>query len=139
MLPDGGGEPVHMIVVTNSSKRPVRWVTAKNTPFEENEIPPPTNHPVLADAWGVMETYALGSTAQAQAFVLKERSSTIPALRAGQAAAFVSGFATARYPYLVSWVRFTDDAGVDWEIDTSIWRSWTNEIGSPQIPGPGSR
>lgn len=35
-------------------------------------------------------------------------------------AVFIWGFTTALYPCLISWVRFTDDAGLHWEIDTSL-------------------
>jgi hypothetical protein len=117
VLPDDKGEPVHMVVVTNASKRPVREVTVKIEAIQADES---IRHRKLADLWGVMETYALGSTARAQTFVPTERSSTMPVLRAGQTAAFVWGFTAALYPRLISWVRFTDDAGLHWEIDTSL-------------------
>jgi hypothetical protein len=85
-----------------------------------------------------METYALGSTAQAQAFVPTERSSTMPVQRAGQTAAFVWGFTAALYPRLISWVRFTDDAGLHWQIDIRFtWRSSPSGTGSPVLSSPG--
>lgn len=117
MLPNDKSEPVHRVVVTNSSKRPVREVTVKIEAIQADQS---IRHQKLADLWGVMETYAFGSTAQAQTFVPTERSSTMPVLRAGQTAAFIWGFTTALYPRLISWVRFTDDAGLHWEIDTSL-------------------
>jgi hypothetical protein len=70
--------------------------------------------------WGTLETFALGSTAQGQAFVLGERSGTKPVLRADQTAVFVWSFTAALYPRFISWVRFTDDAGLHWEIDISL-------------------
>ncbi len=54
------------------------------------------------------------------AFVLGEHASTMPVLRAGHKAAFVWGFTAARYPRVITWVRFTDDAGLHWEIDTGL-------------------
>jgi hypothetical protein len=117
VLPVDKGEPVHMVVVTNGSKRPVREVTVK---IEATQGGMGMRQQKLADVWGVLQTYALGSTAQAQAFVPTERSGTMPVLRAGQTAAFVWGLTTNLYPRLISWVRFTDDAGLHWEIDTSL-------------------
>ena len=78
------------------------------------------SHQKLADVWGTLQSFALGSTATAQAFVLGERSSTMPVLRGGQTAAFVWGFTAGMYPRLISWVRFTDDVGLHWEIDVSL-------------------
>ena len=37
MLPDDKSEPVHMVVVTNGSKRPVREVTVKIEAIQANE------------------------------------------------------------------------------------------------------
>jgi hypothetical protein len=41
-------------------------------------------------------------------------------LRAGQKAAFVWGFTVALYPSFLLWLRFTDDAGLHWEITTDL-------------------
>jgi hypothetical protein len=118
VLPDDKGEPVHMVVVFNGSKRPVREVTVK---IEAIQADMSIRHPKLADVWGTRFRGAVGiPAAEAETFVLGERSSTMPVLRADQAAGFVWGFTTALYPRLKSWVRFTDDAGLHWEIDNSL-------------------
>lgn len=117
VLPADKGEPVHMVVVANGSKRPVRDVTVKIEAIQADES---IRHQKMADVWGTLQTYAVGITAQAQTFVPVERSSTMPVLRAGQTAAFVWGFTAAMYPRFISWVRFTDDAGLHWEIDQSL-------------------
>jgi hypothetical protein len=44
----------------------------------------------------------------------------MPVLRAGHKGAFVWSFTLAKYPDLLYWVRFTDDAGLHWEIDTDL-------------------
>lgn len=117
VLPEESTEPVHMVVVTNGSKRPVREVTVKIEACTEDMS---TRHEKMADVRGTLEPYNLGPNVQGQAFVPAERSSTMPVLRAGRTAAFVWGFTTALYPRLIPWVRFTDDAGLHWEIDTSL-------------------
>ena len=118
VLPEDKGEPVHMVVVANGSKRPVREVAVMVEGASENMSV--RHEKVLAEVWGTLETYALGSNVRGQTFVLVERSSTMPVLRAGQTAAFVWGLTTALYPRLIACVRFTDDAGLHWEIDASL-------------------
>ena len=44
----------------------------------------------------------------------------MPVLRAGHTAGFVWSFTAAQYPRLLAWIRFTDDAGLHWEIDTAL-------------------
>ena len=41
-------------------------------------------------------------------------------LRAGQTAAFVWGITTAQYTNFSWFVRFTDDAGLEWQIDNLL-------------------
>ena len=59
-------------------------------------------------------------TAREETFVFQARASTMPVLRAGYKAAFAWGFTAAQYPNLLVWVRFTDDAGLRWEISTDL-------------------
>jgi hypothetical protein len=65
-------------------------------------------------------TMHIAAGAQAEVFVPQDRSSTMPILRAAHTAGFVWGFTAAQYTRLLSWVRFTDDAGLHWEIYTSL-------------------
>jgi hypothetical protein len=44
----------------------------------------------------------------------------MPVLRAGETATFVWSFTTAKWPRILPLVRFTDDAGLHWEIDNSL-------------------
>jgi hypothetical protein len=45
-------------------------------------------------------------------------------------AGLVSGFTASQYPRAITWVRFTDGAGLHWEIDTGLqlrkldYRDW---------------
>jgi len=110
-------EPVHVVAVTNGSPRPIREVTVK---LEACSADMSIRHTKDADVYGEVAPYALGSTAQAEAFVLGERASIMPVLRAGHKGAFVWSFTAARYPRVITWVRFTDDAELQWEIDTSL-------------------
>ncbi len=48
MLPDDKSEPVRMVVVTNSSKRPVREVTVKIETIQADQL---IRHQKLADLW----------------------------------------------------------------------------------------
>jgi hypothetical protein len=118
VLPKDESVPVHMVVVTNGSNRPVREVAVLVEAASDDMSV--RHEKVLAEVSGTLETYALGSTAQAQAFVPVDRSGTMPVLRSGQSAGFVWSFSTAQYRRLIPWVRFTDDAGLHWEIDNSL-------------------
>jgi hypothetical protein len=73
-----------------------------------------------ADAYGEITIYVPGMTAEAPAFIFRERASSMPVLRRHHRAAFVWPFTVAQHPRLVTWVRFTDDAELHWEIDTSL-------------------
>jgi hypothetical protein len=117
VLPPDKGEPVHMVVVTNGSTRPIREVACK---IEVIGADPSIRHDKQADVYGLMMPYALGPAAQAETFVFGERTGTIPVLRAGQKAAFVWSFTVALYPRFSVWLRFTDDAGLHWEITTDL-------------------
>jgi hypothetical protein len=93
VLHEDKGEPVHMIVVTNGSKRPVREVTVI---IEAIRADMSIRQQKLADVWGTLQTHASGSAALTETFWLQARASTMPVLRAGQRAGFVWGFTTGR-------------------------------------------
>jgi hypothetical protein len=61
VLPPDKGEPVHMIVVTNGSHRPIREVTCK---IEAIQVDEKIRHDKLADVYGELRQVALGSNAQ---------------------------------------------------------------------------
>jgi hypothetical protein len=117
VLPSDKGEPVHIVRVVNGSKRPVREVVCKIEAIEKNET---IRQKKAADVVGEMVPYVLGPGAKAETFVPQVRASTMPVLRAGHTGGFVWGFTSAQYPRLLSWVRFTDDAGLHWEVTTDL-------------------
>jgi hypothetical protein len=110
-------EAVHLIVVTNGSTRPIREVTCKMEAIEADET---TRHKKFAKVWGEIVPVALGANAQVETFVPQARASTMPVLRAGRKAGFAWDFTAAQYPRFLSWVRFTDDVGLHWEITTDL-------------------
>jgi hypothetical protein len=75
VLPPDKGELVQVVVVTNGSNRPIREATCK---IEAIQAGPSVRHDKLADVYGELMPFALGSTARAEAFVLGERASTMP-------------------------------------------------------------
>jgi hypothetical protein len=117
MLPPGNVELVHMIVVANGSKRPVRYVSAQ---IDAIQAATNSHHEKLADAWGALQPFALGMAAQGEAFVFVERTGKAQVLRAGEKIGFVWAFPSREYPRITFKVRFTDDAGLEWEIDNIL-------------------
>jgi hypothetical protein len=117
VLPPDNGEPVHLLLVANDSKRPIREVTCKIEAIKADQA---IRHDKLADVYGEIATVGLGSTARVETFVPQAHASTMPVLRAGRKAGFAWSFPVAQYPRLLSWVRFTDDAGRHWEITTDL-------------------
>jgi hypothetical protein len=132
VLPTNKGEPVHMVVVTNGSKRPIRDVTcranvysaaselfgprrADGQPVRQDELVKERRAP---DVLG--QVTAIDPGGEAQTFVLRSPGIMWPVLKAGDHVAFVWGLATAQWPRLVPLVRFTDDAGLHWEIDRDL-------------------
>jgi hypothetical protein len=105
-----------MVVVTNGSDRPIREVACK---IEVIEVDENIRRQKPADVYGEIATIALGPGATAaETFVPQARASTVPALRAGHKAGFVWDFTVAQYTRFLVWVRFTDDAGLHWEVTT---------------------
>ena len=100
-----------MVVVTNNSDRPVRDVASQ---IEVVEVDQTTRQRKAADVYG-----EIGKSMR-EPFKAQGRDRSMPVLRARHTAEFVWSFTAAQYPRLLLWVRFTDDAGLHWEIDTSL-------------------
>lgn len=108
------GEPVPMIVVDNKSRRPIRSVACK--------LCVPGAQMRLADAWGGMRNpnVSPGPGENAE-FVFRSGESAILVLRAGCRGAFAWGQPGALgHPGYQICVRFTDDAGLHWQITTDL-------------------
>jgi hypothetical protein len=117
VLPASEDEPVHMVVVTNGSDRPIREVACKIEAIEADET---TRRQKPADVYGEILPMALGPSAQVETFAPQARASTMPVLRVGHKAGFVWSFTVAQYPRFLVWVRFTDDAGLHWEVTADL-------------------
>jgi hypothetical protein len=116
VLPEDKGELVHMAVVANGSNRPIREVSAKIEVIRRDGA----RFDKMADTYGEVVAFGLGAGAEAETFVFQQHASTMPVLVSNRKAAFVWPFTAPDHPNLLSWVRFTDDAGLHWEIDTSL-------------------
>jgi hypothetical protein len=117
ILPPGDHQPVHAIIVTNGSRRPIREVAAKIQAIEADET---IRREKLADIYGEMAPVGIGPSVQVDTFVLRARAGIMPVLRTGQKAGFGWDFTVVQYPRFLVWVRFTDDAGLHWEISTDL-------------------
>lgn len=100
----------HSVVVTNGSKRPIREVACK-VEVGRNDG---SAHALGEGVYGYM-----AGTDFVGHFIERGSGSTMPVLRAGMKAGFAWSGA-AEYPRIVWTVRFTDDAGRHWEIDTDL-------------------
>lgn len=117
VLPDDATEPVHMLIVTNGSRRPIRNVVAK---IEGSPAGAAAKHDKFADNTGELIAVQMASAAKAGTFKPGRHGSKIAVLQGGQRAAFVWNFSTARYPNPRFTLRFTDDNALDWEIDNDL-------------------
>lgn len=70
---------------------------------------------VIAAAVGGMHAWGI-----AQRFEGHENRETLPVLRAGHSAVLIWPFTTDRYPNARFTARFTDDAGLRWQIDNDL-------------------
>jgi hypothetical protein len=120
VLPPESGELAHTVVVTNGSKRPVREVAAKIVAIGTDRS---VRFEKLADVYGNLvrgpETPGQPGSSPAQ-FNLRARASTMPVLRVERSAAFVWGFPVSEFPEIIPTIRFTDDAGLHWEIGVDL-------------------
>lgn len=104
-----------MLVVVNSSKRPIQDVTCKLSRSETDGEPEPSR---LADSSGELRPYPPGR--QEDTFLVTGESG-VPLIRAGTKGGFIWSFADSPgSKWLQFWVRFTDDAGLHWEIDNLL-------------------
>lgn len=110
VLPSDNSEPVHGVAVVNGSNRPIREVACK---MEAIEADGRTSQTKLADVYGEIKSTA-------EAWELQEHGTTMPVLRAGHKAGFIWSFTAAKFPMFSIWVRFTDDAGLHWQITTDL-------------------
>jgi hypothetical protein len=111
-LPPESTQLVHMAIVTNDSPRPIRNVVCRITLQRFTSR--------LAAVVGQLTEYKIASNVTDEALVNKEntdRSSVIPP---GARFGFVFPFDLGQYPKVLMAVRFTDDSGVDWEIDHEL-------------------
>ncbi len=115
VLPEDASKPVHMLVVTNTSTRPIRNLAAL---IEVTGAPSPGSK--LADVTGRIEPVHLGSTATADTFVPVARATRHELLGAGDNAASAWSFGTETYPQAQFTIRFADDQGVDWEVGPDL-------------------
>lgn len=104
-----------MLVVVNNSRRPIRSVTSKlarSATSGESEPERP------ADGAGELRPYP--PDRQEDTFIVVG-GPTVPVVKAGAKGGFI--WLSADKPelkWLNFWVRFTDDADLDWEIDTGL-------------------
>ena len=115
LLPEDASKPVHMLVVTNTSTRPIRNLAAQ---IEVADATSPG--PKLADVTGRIEPVHLGSTATADTFVPVARTGRQELLDAGDNAAFAWSLDTETYPKAQFTIRFADDQEVDWEVGPDL-------------------
>lgn len=124
VLSEDEREPIHMIVVINGSKRPIRDVACRisvtdRTHYGILDAPP--------EAYGTMPN-AEGITGGADTFVFHNSTDLrgpVPLpqsgfLRPGHKRAFAWRFPTSQYPGYGFSVRFTDDTGLQWEITVDL-------------------
>lgn len=115
VLPEDASKPVHMLVVTNTSTRPIRNLAVQ---IEVSDATSPG--PKLADVTGRIEPVHLGSTATADTFVPVARTGRQELLDAGDNAAFAWSLDTQTYPKAQFTIRFADDQEVDWEVGPDL-------------------
>jgi hypothetical protein len=115
VLPKDEAKPVHMLIVTNASARPVRNLAAEIN--VQGSVSPGKK---LADVVGRIEPVHLGSTATVDTFVPAARSHRQDLLDAGENAAFVWSFDAETYPKVEFTVRFADDQDLNWEVGPDL-------------------
>jgi hypothetical protein len=115
VLPKEASKPVHMLVVTNMSTRPIRNLAAQIEVF--GGISPAKK---LADVVGKIEQAHIGSTATNEVFVQVARSNRQELLDANENAAFAWSFDIETYPRVEFTIRFTDDQKLEWEVGPDL-------------------
>ncbi len=97
---------VHMAVVGNGSGRPIRDVVCRIKP-----------HPVRGYDW---EAAVVAELAGRPPFRNPRQAGQAPLIRAGQTFGFRFPFPFGDHPDARMKVRFTDDAGLHWQIDHDL-------------------
>ena len=111
----GAGKPIHMLVVTNQSNRPIRNLAAQIEVF--GGISPGKK---LADVVGRIEQVHIGSIATDNVFVKVARSSRQGMLDVGENTAFAWSFDVETYPRVEFTIRFTDDHDLEWQVGPDL-------------------
>ena len=104
-----------MLVIVNNSKRPVRRAACKIQQTPIGLSPQPKR---LADRGGELRPYP---PSRSQDTFIWVGDSTVPVIKAGARGGFIwLSVEGSDANFFRFWVRFTDDAGLDWEIDTNL-------------------
>jgi len=119
------GVQVHIVMVANGSDRPVRDVAVNVVAIQTDRS---IRHERLANVYGEMVASPIGvnlgsyfrEPGVAETFVFQANADTMPVLKSGHTAGFVWGFTLARYPEIAPTARFTDDAGLHWQINCDL-------------------
>jgi hypothetical protein len=109
-LTDSAGEvSVYMVNVTNSSSRPIRNIVCRVLSGGGGPAQ-------AADSYGQLVDWAPGGEVLQRVVVHGEEGSCLPLLRPGLIFAFTFGIGRADCPDATAVARFTDDAGLHWEL-----------------------
>jgi hypothetical protein len=108
---------VHMAEVANNSRRPIRNVASR--------IEPEPGGSMLAAVrvglkYEMEPVVAVSRHAGPSTFLDLSDGSHIPLVRAGEEASFVFEAGTEEYPKARVTARFTDDAGLHWQVDPDL-------------------
>jgi hypothetical protein len=109
-----GAGDIWMGVVKNASHRPVRDVVCRIQPH------PAQGYDFSAEVVGELTGVPMGLTAQMPVFAHPQLGDRVALLRGGVAYGFKTKFPVADHQVARMIVRFTDDAGIHWEIDADL-------------------
>lgn len=112
VLPSESAQFVHMAVVANESQRPIRNVACRITPAGQT--------PKLAAVVGQLIESDVASNVTGDVLVHKENTDHWRLVPAGLRCGFVFPFDVKHYPKVQMEARFTDDAGMEWEINHEL-------------------
>jgi hypothetical protein len=115
VLPRDQSKPVHMLIVTNASARPVRNLAA-----EINVLGSVSPGRKPADVVGRIESAAQRGPAIPETFALAAHSSRQDLLNAGEDAAFAWSLDVETFPSVEFTVRFADDENLNWEVGPDL-------------------
>ena len=111
VTPEDSTHEVLLVVIANGSKRPIRRVSCVLR--MEKELLPLRISPI---GYRDLQHDGRAVPASAEEYVYSGFDTLIPLLRAGRSAAFVFNSKGLLVPPLGAWVRFADDAGLEWEV-----------------------